>query len=194
MEFGKAVEKRNSVRSFKDRKIDFRDIMYAVDAANKAPCAGGNYNMKFLIVEDAEKIKMIAKFADQHWIADAPVVVVACSDETHLEHMYGERGRIYCRQQAGAAIENFLLKLVDSGLSACWVGAFSDELIKQALKIPAHINIEALIPIGYEKPGRVKKAHKERPLENALFWDKWGEHNRPTLFKEAKMEELEYPA
>ena len=189
MDINTALNKRKSVRSFKDKKVNFRDLIYAIDAANKTPRAGGFYSTRFLIVENPQSIKQIAKLADQSWIAQAPALIIVCSDERNLENLYGERGRIYCRQQAGAAIQNLLLNLTNAGLSGCWVGAFSDELIREVLKIPGHINIEALIPIGYEKPEKVAKAKKrDRPLENTMFWETWDQKRRPSAFEEPGQE------
>ena len=48
--------------------------------------------------------------------------------------MHGERGRIYARQQAGAAINTLLLKLTDLGLQSCWVGSYDDEKIRELLE------------------------------------------------------------
>ena len=63
------------------------------------------------------------------------------------------------------------------------MGAYTDELIKQCLKIPQHIQIEAIIPTGYEEPPAEKKARKKE-LEKVLMWEKWGKTKRPPLFAE----------
>ena len=180
------VRKRKSVRSFSVKKVSWKSVLDAIEIANQGPFAGNMNNLKFLIIEDQEAIKKIAKFSEQTRVSEAPILVVACSDETHLENTYGERGRVYSRQQAGAAIYAFLLKLTELGLAGCWVGAYSDELLKESLGIPQHIQIEAVIPIGYEN----KKLHEEKPkkkeLENAIYWENWGNGKRPTIFKEPK--------
>ena len=107
-----------------------------------------------------------------------------CSDDSHLENIYGERGRSYNKQQAGAAIQTVLFKLVDLGLAATWVGAYTDEFVKNSLGIPAHIQIEAVIPVGYEKAERFKKEKKKKRLENVIYWEKWEQDKRPALFRE----------
>jgi nitroreductase len=185
MEFDSVIKKRKSVRSFKDKKVNWRDILEAIDSAVQGPYAGNFNNLHFLIVEDESKIKDIAKFSDQLWINEAPALIVVCSDDTNLENLYGERGRVYSRQQAGATIHTILLKLTDLGLSSCWVGAYADELIKQKLKIPQHIQIEAILPVGYEnkRPGSDKKNKKE--LEAVLYWEAWRNSRRPTAFEES---------
>jgi len=120
MEFDSVVKKRKSVRSFLAKKPSWKTVLEAIDAANQSPFAGNMNNLKFLIIEEKETIKKLAKFAEQHWISQVGIVVLVCSDETHLENKYGERGRIYSRQQAGSAIHAFLLKLADLNLSACF--------------------------------------------------------------------------
>ena len=182
MRFDEVVSKRVSVREFSSKKVRWSDILEAIDAAGKAPFAGNINNIKFIIVENRELKNRIAELSQQSWIAAAGFVVVVCSDESKLEKMYDKRGLAYSRQQAGAAIENFLLKIVDMGLSACWVGAYSDELIKQALKMPENINIEAVIPIGHARarPRKTKKA----ALENLIYWDFWDVKKKPFTKKE----------
>lgn len=181
MEFDSVVAKRSSVRSFKKKKVSFKLVLEAIDAALQGPFAGNMNHMRYLVVENKEAIQKVAEAANQVWIAQAEVIVIACSNDQHLEAMYGERGRVYSRQQAGAAIENFLLKITDMGLASCWVGAFADETVKQLLGIPSNLQIEAVLPIGYSNEKPAKKPKKS--LESSLFWEKWFEDRRPTLFE-----------
>ena len=184
MQFDQVIKKRHSVKSFKKRKAPWDKVLEAIDAATKGPFSGNIQNLKYIIIEDTGKIKELTEHSHQSFINQAGLVLVICSDDTYLENHYGERGRIYNRQQAGAAIQTVLLKLVDLGLSACWVGAFTDELIRNYLDIPSHIQVEAIIPIGYEKPERFKSKKKKQHLENVIFWEKWDQDKRPTLFQE----------
>ncbi|MBS3091018.1 nitroreductase family protein [Candidatus Pacearchaeota archaeon] len=185
MDFDKIINKRHCARSFKDKRASWKDVMLAIDAANQGPFAGNMNHLKFLIVEYPETIEKIAKLSSQHWISESGILVVVCSDDTHLEKQYGERGRVYSRQQAGATIMTLILKLTDLGLDSCWVGEYKDELIRQILGIPEHIQVEAIIPIGYEKPvkGRTGK-QKKLSLERSIFWEKWEGFRRPSAFED----------
>lgn len=184
MDLDKAIDERRSIRDFKEKKVNWADVLEAIDAARKAPLSGNNCNIRFMIIENQEAKNKIAKLSEQYWIADASILVVVCSDDTSLENTYYDRGKVYARQQAGAAIENFLLKITDLGLASCWVGAYPDELIKQVLRIPEHINIEAILPIGY--PKTKAKAIKKATLEKIINWEKWGDSRRPTRAKDPK--------
>ena len=178
MQLSKAIKQRKSVRSFKDKKADWRDIIDAIDTVRFAPMAGNNFTLKFILVDDKEKIKKLASCCQQDFIAKASHVVVVCSNPKRPVNAYEERGNRYVKQQAGAAIQNFLLSLEERGLSTCWIGHFVDRMIKEELKIPKNIEIEALFPIGIE----FKKAarRKKTELDNILYFNK---------FKNKKMKE-----
>ena len=149
----------------------------------QGPFSGNHNHLRFLIIEDEEKIERIAGLCEQDWIKQSKIVVAVLSDDEHLEIHYGERGRIYSRHSAGAAIYGFLLKLVDLGLSGCWVGAYDDEAIRTELGVPHHVQVEAIIPVGYEDKKIAKKPKKK--LEDALNWEKWGHERRPSIFEES---------
>ncbi len=176
MELGKVMKNRHSVKKFKDKKPDWRDIIECIDAARYAPMAGSNYSLKFILVSDKSIIEKLADAAQQPFIAKAQYVVVACSNPSRTVNAYGERGKIYVRQQAGAAIQNFLLKIEEAGLSASWIGHFVEEQVKKILKIPEHVYVEAFFPIGYEFEKKYTRKEKI-DLDNILYFDEWENQN-----------------
>ena len=172
MDLDKAIQSRTSTKKFSSKKPDWRDIIECIDAARYAPMAGGNYTLKFILVDNKEFIKKIAEASQQDFIAKAHYVVVVCSNPSRLVNAYGKQGENYTRQQAGAAIQNFLLKIEESGLSTCWVGHFVESQIKKTLRIPEETNIEAIFPIGYE----YEKKHSKRAkidLNNILYFNEY---------------------
>lgn len=184
MDVVKAIEKRRSIRAFKNKQVKWAHVLEAIDAALNAPFAGNINTLKFIIVTDPETKIKLAQHTDQEWVAEADTIVVVCSEDAQLERMYHDRANTYARQQAGAAIQNFLLRITDLGLGACWIGAYLDSAIKRDLKIPASATIEAIIPIGHpaEKPKIVKK----HALQNALAWEHWGQSERPVHSEDPK--------
>lgn len=176
MELDKAVQNRRSSRGFNNKKPNWRDIIECIDAARYAPAAGKNYTLKFILVDDQEKIRKIAEASQQDFIAEAKYVVVACSNPSRLLNEFGEQGKVWVRQQAGAAIENFLLKIVEKKLYTCWIGYFVEEQIKETLNIPEEIIVEGVFPIGYEYPLQKKKKQKIE-LDRILYFNKYN-HKR----------------
>ena len=173
MELNKAIQSRKSVRKFSSKKPDWRDIIECIDAARYAPMAGGNYTLKFILIDDKKTIQKLADAAQQSFISQAQYVVIACTNSSRTINAYEERGEKYCRQQAGAGIQNFLLSLQEKGLSTCWIGYFVEEQIKRELKIPKDINVEALFPIGYEY--QKTKPKRKIDIDNILYFEKYGD-------------------
>lgn len=183
MEFNAVLGQRHSVRAYRSKAVGWRDVVDAVDAARSIPLAGNTNNLKILVTFDPKKIAKAAEHAEQPWIGDASMLAVVCSDDAILEKMYGERGRIYSRQQAGAAIQTFLLTLHNKSIGGCWVGAFDDNKIRRLFGIPGTIQVEALIPMGYEKNKPAGKKYK-RALKGFMFWEQWNQKEIPSFFKE----------
>jgi len=174
MELDKAIRSRTSVRKFKSKKPDWRNIIKCIDAARYAPMAGGNYTLKFILVDEPKKIEKIKDACQQDFVSQASYVVVVCSNPSRTINAYGDKGKIFTRQQAGAAIQNFLLKITESGLSTCWVGYFVESQIKRTLKIPKEIHVEGVFPIGFEyEKKRTQKAKID--LDNILYFNEYGE-------------------
>ena len=172
MDLDKAIKNRTSARRFKDEKPDWRTIIECIDSARFAPVAGNIYSLKFILVDDSEKIQKLAEAAQQDFIIQAKYVVVVCSMPNMTLNSYAERGEKYLRQQAGAGIQNFLLKIEEAGLGACWVGAFVDEQVKKILDIPENVDVEAIFPIGYEVGEKIQREKIE--LDNILYFDTYG--------------------
>ncbi|MFH1500585.1 MAG: nitroreductase family protein [archaeon] len=173
MDLDSTIKERHSVRRFMStKKPNWQDILEAIEAARKAPLAGNIPSLKFIIVNEPERIAKLAEASQQDFIADCAYIVVVCSKGDQCERSYGERAKRYCKQQAGAAIENFLLKITDLGLATCWVGAFADHMIKHALQIPEEVEVEAIFPIGYEKKP-VGQQRKKLDLQSCLYFNVW---------------------
>lgn len=172
MKLGDAVKTRKSVKRFLSKKVDWRRILRALDYARFAPMSGNLFSMKFILVRDGEKIEKLAEAAQQDFVKKAKYVVVVVSDDSKAERNFGERGKMYARQQAGAAIQNFLLGLREQKLATTWVGHFVDEQVKDLLEIPEEMTVEAMFPIGKEMDVSSDEKNKLN-LEDYLFFDEW---------------------
>jgi nitroreductase len=180
MELDKAIQSRHSVRKFSNKKPDWRNIIECIDAARFAPMAGNNFTLKFILVDDKEKIQKIAEACQQNFVSSVDYIVVICSNPSRLKNAYEERGEKFSRQQTGSAIQNFLLKIEEKKLATCWIGYFLEEQIKDILSIPEKIEVEALFPIGYEKEKEYTKRAKI-DMDEILFFNKYDEKRMKPL-------------
>ena len=171
MQLDKPIQSRKSVKKFKSKEPDWRDIIECIDATRYAPMAGGHFTPRFILVNEEESIQKIANACQQSFVAQTKYLVVACSNPGTTSKNF-EDGEKFVRQQAGAAIQNFLLKIQEKNLSTCWVGYFNEKEIKRELKIPDSTNVEAVFPIGYEY--RKEKPKRKIELDRILYFFKWG--------------------
>jgi len=174
MEFDELLKERKSVRNYSTKAVSFGDIVRVCEAARYSPMAGNIYTIRLIVVGNKEtKAKLAGAALEQEFVADAPYVIVVCSDLANLARSYGARAEIYSRQQAGAAIENMLLKVTELGLATCWIGAFDDNAVKRILNIPEKIQVEAILPIANPLG---KTTQKKKPeLKQILYFEKWGQ-------------------
>lgn len=177
MDVLECIRTRRSIRKFKKMPVEWYKIGQIATAGIHAPSAGNLQDFRFLAVTK-EQIKIqIAEFCmNQSWMADAYVYLVVYSCFTKTKRFYGIRGeRLYSIQSSAAAVENMLLAAHSLGLGACWVGAFDEDSVKQALGLPDYYRVQAIIPIGYpdEKPPIPPKYQ----LEVMLHLNRWGDNS-----------------
>jgi len=173
MDLTRTIKTRRSVRKFTNKKPNWRHIIECIDVMRYAPMAGNNFSLKIILVDDKEKIQEIADACEQDFVGQAQSVVVVCTTPSRTTLSYEEKGEGYLRQQAGAAIQNFLLKIHDKKLATCWIGYFNEPKIRSLLRIPEKIKIEALFPVGYEA-GKTKPKTKI-DLDNILYFNQYNQ-------------------
>jgi nitroreductase len=175
MQLQKAIESRRSIRKYKKTKTpSWKTILECLDTVRYAPMSGNLFTINFILVDNQEAIQKIADASQQNFIAEAKYLVVFISNKERAEISYKDRAERYVKQQAGAAIQNFLLKLEEKGLSTCWIGLFEDEKIKSILSIPDKHDVEAIFPIGYAAEKPKKRSSDFRNLNAFLYFNKFG--------------------
>ncbi|MEM4311230.1 MAG: nitroreductase family protein [Nitrososphaerales archaeon] len=173
MEFDLVIRKRRMVRAYKKVKVEEYKIKKILENAYRAPSAGNLQPQEFIIVRDERVKRELAEAAlNQEFIAEAPIVIVVCSDSRRNVWRYGKRGRdFYCIIDGSFSSLLILLSCVNEGLGACFVGAFYDDEVARVLNLPKEVRPIGIIPIGYpdEKPERIPK----RPLEDMIHYDRF---------------------
>lgn len=153
-DFWEVLKKRHSTRKFdSEKEVEEEKIKKILEAGKMAPSAGDMRDWHFEVVKDSAKKTQIAQAAlGQMFVDQAPVVIVVCSDLKIAEEHYGERGvNLYSAQDTAAAAENMFLACIALDLAACWVGAFDEREVREALELPEHIRPLVIMPVGYEK-------------------------------------------
>ncbi len=170
MEFSDVIAKRRSVRHFNNKlAVSDADVRALLDAAIAAPTAGNIQPWRFVVVRTAEARERLASALQQRWAAAAPVVIVVCVDPRPCAARYGDRGELlYAIQDTAAAATNILHAAVDRGLASCWIGAFDERAVAEAIGVTSPITPVAVLPVGHSAESAGKPAR--RPLGEVTTW------------------------
>lgn len=171
MDVYEAIYGRRSVRNFDSVKdVPPELVTKLLEAACQAPSAGNIQSWRFWVIRDPSiKEGLVGAALGQSFIAEAPVVIVVCTDLRACSSGYGTRGTtLYAIQDTAAAIENLLLAAWAEGLGTCWVGAFDERRASDLLDLPPHIRPVAIVPLGYPALARPKPSRRS-PLEFTEF-------------------------
>jgi nitroreductase len=162
LKFKEVLEKRRSIRKYKDTPIPKDKILEILEAARIAPSAGHRQPWHFIVVENKETIKKLAK---QEWAATAPLMIVGLADQA--------ASPTWCINDLGIAFEHIVLAATDLGLGTCWMGQSNrEELVKSLLDIPDNFKVVALTTLGVSDETPLPKERKS--LETIVSWEKYG--------------------
>lgn len=153
MDFYEVVQKRRSVRTYKELPVPDDVLMRILEAARLAPSANNRQPWKFIVVRDRELRERLAKAACyQNFVGEAPVVIAAVSTEPTYVMTNGVPA--YAVDLA-IATEHIALAATNEGLGTCWIGAYDQEEVKRILDVPEDRKVVALLTLGYPrgKPG-----------------------------------------
>lgn len=175
-----ALSNRRSIRQYTDQPLAWEAIAQLLwsaqgvsDPSNKrtAPSAGALYPLE-LYVATAEGLfhyqpvrhtVLVAGEEDlrpalhraalqQSAVLQAPAVFVIAAVYARTAVKYGlERSPRYVHMEVGHAAQNLLLQATALGLGAVPIGAFYDDQVRQALRLPGDHAPLYLIPVGHRR-------------------------------------------
>jgi nitroreductase len=171
MEVQEAIEKRKSIRSYKDEPIPENKLQKVLEAARLAPSGGNRQQRKFVVVRDLEKRKQLSKAANgQAHVAGAPVVIAGVATSADRIMMCGVPAYPV---DLAIAIDHMTLAAVDEGLGSCWIGAFSQDEARKVMGIPDNYMIVGLLTLGF--PADEGRPKTRKSLNEIVCYDTYSE-------------------
>lgn len=165
------IQKRQSVRKYKEDPIPEKALMRVLEAARLAPSGKNFQPWKFIIVKDkALKEELAQASAGQFFMAEAPIIIVGCG---FPDNCYAHMGR-YMKSwsvDVTIALEHLILQAQEEGLGTCWIGSFEEEEVKAILNIPKNVKVLALTPLGY--PDEIPRFRGRKSLDEIISYDRY---------------------
>ncbi|MFA6553044.1 MAG: nitroreductase family protein [Patescibacteria group bacterium] len=162
-----AIQKRRSIRQFKQSPIPTDIIQEVLKAAQFAPASRGNKAMHYIIVTDQETKKLIyqATVNKQGFILEAPTLIIPTTDPEQTKQPV---------QDLSLASENILLQATELGLGSVWKNfrlAVADE-VKKITGIPSEYVVINAIAVGF--PAESIEPHADTDFEQSrIHQEKW---------------------
>jgi nitroreductase len=168
MDIFETITKRYSCRSFKEAPIEPEKLTKILEAARLAPSARNFQDWRFVVVTDKDtRAKLAVAANNQKPVANAPAVIVACSNSDYVMRC----GQPIASIDVAIALEHIALAATALGLATCWIGSFFPEKVRPMLAIPEDIAVIELMTVGY--PADKQPTPKREPLENIACYQKW---------------------
>ncbi len=169
MDLFDVIGQRRSVRSYEDRAVEEDKLAQVLEAARLAPSAGNRQEWRFVVVRDAGlRRKLMEAARGQQFVGDAPVVIAACAPEHGHVMSCGHPSFLV---DVSIALEHIALAARALGLGTCWVGAFEQRLVRDALGIPDSVEVVQLMALGY--PTDWPEPKERKGTDDIVCYDGW---------------------
>ena len=160
MTFLELVKSRISIRQYTSKKVEDEKLAYILECARLAPSAVNYQPWQFLVVKNDDVKKLIQQCYQAEWFADAPVIIVACTDTTQSWKRSFDN-KDHADIDIAIAVEHICLAAAEQDLGTCWVCNFDAEKCSELLNLPANIHPVVLIPVGYTQQTISRCPHRK---------------------------------
>jgi nitroreductase len=154
---------RRSIRRYERKDVPEEILTQILETGRQAPSAVNKQPIHFIIVKDDELKKGFSDIPFNHFINEAPVVIVGCADVNSL--LTGKWAIV----DTTIAMQNMVIAAWTLGIGSCWIGAFNEKKVKELLKIPEKWKVVALVTLGY--PEEQPKQRKKKPIEELFSFN-----------------------
>jgi nitroreductase len=165
-----AINKRKSIRKYKNTKIDDEKLKKILKSAQIAPSAANRQEWKFIVVKNKEtRDELVVAAHGQKFLGQAPIIIVACSTESERVMPCGQYAYTV---DLSIAVSFMILEATELGLGTCWLGAFDEGEVKRILNIPEDIRVPAMFTLGYADESPTPRPRKA--LDDIICYEKYG--------------------
>ena len=171
MDVLEAIEKRASIRKYKNTSIDVNMILQLIDSARLAPSAMNQQTWEFIWVTDPEIRKQVYDVCESQVRGKMPYIIESggliagvCKPSDNPR---------FAKLNVAIALQNITIAAMQFGLGTCWVGAFDPKILGKVLQVPEDHEIVSMLVVGWPDENPPDKDRKE--LSDILYKDKYGQ-------------------
>jgi len=201
MDLWEALEKRRSIRKYKNTPVSKEILLKLVNAAKLAPNNANVQPWEFVFITEAdlvakmnehilttmteywskarveempeEKLNKIIKSTTSYGPVPAYLLVCINTSAGKMRKDYIKWNDMWSHYSVAAALSNLMLAAVEEGLGTCWLGvpSWNTNELKKELGIPDEVQIISVSPIGY--PDEDPAPRPRKTAEEITHFNKW---------------------
>lgn len=181
MDFNEIVNKRYSCRSYDTEKQISRDVVEEIiEAGRLAPSACNSQPWKFIVVDEPEIIKEVAKTTQSALLGinkftpDVKAFIVIVKETKAFSEKVAQimKHRDYVPYDIGIVSATMCYKATELGVGTCILGWYDGAKIQEILGVPQSKSVELLIALGYPKSDEVPQKRRKQK-EIVLSYNKY---------------------
>ncbi len=156
---------RRSIRKFKEKPIADKVLEYILEAGRLAPTATNSQPWHFVLVREGEAKGAFSYGGFNRFVREADFIVLGLykSSEVIIEKL--------SLMDVTIALQNMVIAAWIQGVGSCWMGAFDEPMLREALNLPLDSRIVGAIAFGIPDEKPVQPAKKS--LNEIVHFDKW---------------------
>jgi nitroreductase len=174
------VNKRQSVRGYKNQPVEKEKILRCIEVARLAPSACNSQPWKFIIVDDPALKDQVAELTTtgmlpiNHYTRQAPVIIVLVMEKPNLTSKIGSViwNKPYNLIDIGISAIQFCLQATAEGLGTCILGWFNEKKVKKLLNIPMSGRAALIITVGYPSSDEIRPKQRKK-IEDTFSYNEY---------------------
>ncbi len=148
----KNITTRRVIRNMAEQPVERAKLEKILEAARWAPAAGNQRVLRFVAIQDLETLRLLRMIAPG-MLQRPTAAVVICRDLDMLAPCRSPEDDWTPYIDIGAAMQNMMLAAHALGLGSGPVTSFSKEAARVILNMPAHLEPEVIVCLGYPVAG-----------------------------------------
>lgn len=200
MDVFETIQKRRSIRQYSADDIPDAVIAKLLEVVRLAPSSGNRQPYRIIVVRDRSTRAALASACrwnpggpqGQAFVAEAPLVMMACGIEREAVTRYYRGGQSYLALNkniaeiekdplpywnmmpldVAIALDYIDLTATSLGLGTCWVSSIDELAVKKVLSVPDDIRVLSGIAIGYAR-GAWPEPRPRKPMDRLFCYERW---------------------
>jgi nitroreductase len=151
MTVSEIIQKRRTIRRFKQDEIPYETMVKLVDGARVAPSASNLQPLEYIIVNNKEKVQELFQYTG--WSLYLPAEIGRPKEGQRptafiVILLKTEIGTKWSGHDIGASAENMILAALELGIGTCWIGSIDRDKMRGLLNVPGQFEIDSVLALG----------------------------------------------